>query len=137
MWGPLRVSRFRPDARLSLLISVCAMIQLPENEYSNDWYRIGKKPNMASKGISRNRISLGGFCGAATYALIVTIVFTLTAFTTKPSNVGYDWIPFILLSMPWYAINASLLLPGLIVNAALMYLLGTALQALYGRVTRP
>ena len=82
-----------------------------------------------------NRISLGGFCVAATYALIVIVVFGFTEMITKPSNVGYDWIPFILLSMPWYAINARLLLPGLLANAGLMYLLGTALQALYGSVT--
>jgi hypothetical protein len=91
---------------------------------------------MATKGALKNRITLGGFCVAAAYALIVGMVFALTALTTKPSNVAYDWIPFILLSMPWYAINPNLLLAGLIVNAALMYLLGTALQALYCRVTR-
>src|SRR5579875_3347507 len=94
---------------------------------------IAVKPNMALRGTLKNRISLGGFCVAAAYTLIVVMVFALTAVTTNPSKVGYDWIPFILLSMPWYAMNASLLLPGLMMNAALMYLLGTALDALYCR----
>ena len=80
------------------------------------------------KGTLKDRVNPGGFCVAATYVLIVVVIFTFTASTTKPSNVGYDWIPFILLSMPWYAINQRLLLPGLIANAGLMYSLGTLLQ---------
>ena len=40
--------------------------------------------------------------------LIVVVVFALTASTTKPSSVGLDWIPFMLLSMPWYALDVRL-----------------------------
>jgi|GEM_PF-3193050 len=78
---------------------------------------------MDSKATLRDRINPGGFCVAATYVLIVVVVFAFTASTTKPGNVGYDWIPFILLSMPWYGLSPRLLLPGLIANAGLMYLL--------------
>ncbi len=79
-------------------------------------------------------ISLGGLCVATTYMLVVILVFVVTAVNTKPSNVGLDWIPFMLFSMPWYFINPQLLLPGLAVNAAIMYLLGTVLEAFWRRV---
>ena len=84
--------------------------------------------------ILSDHVNPGGFYLAATYVLIVVVVFALTASTTKPSNVGLDWIPFVLLSMPWYALDARLLVPGLIVNACLMYLLGTLLHALWCRI---
>jgi hypothetical protein len=84
----------------------------------------------------KNRVNPGGFCVAATYVLVVVAVFALTALTTKPSNVGLDWIPFVLLAMPWYFLNPRLLLPGLIVNTGLMYLLGTLLHTLWCRVTK-
>jgi hypothetical protein len=80
------------------------------------------------------RVNPGGFCVAATYVLTVAVVFTLTASTTKPSNAGLDWIPFVLLSMPWYALDVRLLVPGLIVNVGLMYLSGTLLHALWRRI---
>jgi hypothetical protein len=37
---------------------------------------------------------------AASYALVVVGVFAYTLYTTKPDYVGYDWIPFILLTWP-------------------------------------
>jgi len=86
------------------------------------------------KGILNDRLNPAGFCLAATYALIVVVVFALTASTTKPSNVGLDWIPFMLFSMPWYALDVRLLVPGLIVNVGLMYLVGTLLHALWRRI---
>ena len=86
------------------------------------------------KGILKDRVNPGGFCVATTYVLIVVVVFVLTASTTKPSNVGLDWIPFVLLSMPWYALDGRLLVPGLIVNAGLMYLLGTLFHSLWHRI---
>ncbi len=89
---------------------------------------------MDLKPLTRARINQGGFCVSATYVLIVITVFAFTAATTKPSNVGLDWIPFILLSMPWYALNTRLLFPGLVANACLMYLLGTILQSFWNRV---
>ena len=79
----------------------------------------------------------GGFCVAATYLLIVVAVWALTAVTTKPANLGYDWIPFSLLAMPWDWVNARLVLPGLIANTVLTYLLGTLLHAFWRRITEP
>ena len=86
------------------------------------------------KGTLKDRVNPGGFCVAATYVLIVVVVFALTASTTKPSNVGLDWIPFMLLSMPWYALDIRLLVPGLVLNAGLMYLLGTLFHSLWHRI---
>lgn len=86
------------------------------------------------KGTLNDRVNPGGFCVATTYVLIVVVVFVLTASTSKPSNVGLDWIPFVLLSMPWYALDVRLLVPGLIVNTGLMYGLGTLLHTLWRRV---
>ena len=86
------------------------------------------------KGMLNDHVNPGGFYLAAIYVLTVVVVFALTASTTKPSNVGLDWIPFVLLSMPWYALDVRLLLPGLIVNTGLMYLLGTLLHALWRRI---
>jgi hypothetical protein len=82
----------------------------------------------------KNLINLGGLCVATAYMLVVILVFVVTAVNTKPSNVGLDWIPFVLLAMPWYAMNPQLLLPGMAANAAIMYLLGTVLQTFWRRV---
>ena len=84
----------------------------------------------------RNRANPGGFSGAAIYVLVVVFVFVFTAYTTKPENVGYDWIPFILLAMPWYRLHPQLLLPGLIANIGLMYLFGTLLHTLWCRIIK-
>ena len=86
------------------------------------------------KDILNDHVNPGGFYVAATYVPIVVVVFALTASTTKPSNVGLDWIPFVLLSMPWYALDVRLLVPWLIVNVGLMYLVGTLLHALWRRI---
>jgi hypothetical protein len=86
------------------------------------------------KGMLNDHVDPGGFYLAATYVLIVVVVFALTASTTQPSNVGLDWIPFVLLSVPWYALDVRLLVPGLIVNTGLMYLLGALVHALWRRI---
>jgi hypothetical protein len=92
--------------------------------------------DMSLKTTLRSRINPGGFCVAATYVLIVIAVFLFTAATTKPGNVGLDWIPFALLSMPWYGLNTWLLFPGLIANACLMYILGTLMHGFWNRVVK-
>ena len=84
----------------------------------------------------RDRVNPGGVCVAATYILMVVVVFAISAYTTNPNNVGYDWIPFILLAMPWYLVHPQLLLPGLIANSVLMYLLGTLLYGFWCRVIK-
>jgi hypothetical protein len=77
---------------------------------------------------SRTLLKRGGCCFAASYVLIVIVVFALIAATTKPGNVGLDWIPFLILAWPWPWIAQGLLLPGLIVNTALMYAFGALSQ---------
>ena len=69
-----------------------------------------------------------GAYAAVAYAMIVVGVFAYTAYATKPDYLGYDWIPFILLTRPWSAICAPVL--GLILNAALLFILGTLLERL-------
>jgi hypothetical protein len=102
-------------------------------------YRTEEKDSertMDLKPVLRNHVNPGGFCVAATYVLVVVVVFAVSAYTTKPGNVGYDWIPFVLLAMPWYRLHTQLLLPGLIVNASLMYLLGTLLHTFWCRIIK-
>ncbi len=42
------------------------------------------------------------------YLCLVVALYAFTAHYTKPENVGYDWIPFILLAMgPWYRARSS------------------------------
>ncbi len=89
---------------------------------------------MDLKATLRSHVNPGGFCTAASYVLIVVGVYAATALTTKPDSLGHEWIPSMLLAMPWYWLDRWLLLPGLIVNAALMYLLGAILQTFWRRV---
>lgn len=84
----------------------------------------------------KHRLNPGGFCVATAYGLIVVFVYALTAAFTKPSNVGYDWIPFILLAAPWFWVDHRWLIPGVIVNTAAMYLFGVLLHALWRRIVK-
>lgn len=93
-------------------------------------------PKMDLKAVLRVRVNRGGFRVASFYFFVVVIVYVYTSLTTKPSNVGYDWIPFILLAMPWYAISATLLLPGLIANVGISYLLGSLFDKVWRRIFR-
>jgi hypothetical protein len=70
----------------------------------------------------------------SSYAFIVVLVYSYTSFTTKPDNVGLDWIPFVMLAMPWYAINPQFLFPGLIVNAGILFFLGTLVEKVRRRI---
>ncbi len=90
---------------------------------------------MDLKATLRSRVNPGGFCVAAAYTVVVVLVFALTASTTKPGNAGLDWTPFILLSILWYGLDPRLVVPGLILNVGLMYLLGTLLQTFWRRLS--
>jgi hypothetical protein len=72
---------------------------------------------------------------SAIYLVIVLAVYIVSAITTTPDKVGYDWIPFWSLALPWSAKSAQLLLPGFLINALLLCLLGTVLQSLGQRVS--
>ena len=63
-------------------------------------------------------------------------MYTLTAATTKQSNVGYDWIPFTLLAAPWSLIDIRWLFPAFFVNTAIMYSLGALLHKLWHTIVK-
>lgn len=81
-------------------------------------------------------VNPGGFRAATTYIIVVVFLFVVTFFNTKPSNVGLDGIPLLLLSMPWVGFDRHLLFPGLILNAGVMYLLGMLLHRIWLRITK-
>jgi hypothetical protein len=91
---------------------------------------------MDLKAVLRGYVNPGGFCVAATYILIFIFVFVFTAATTKPGNVGLDWIPFVLVCMPWYGFTHSVL-AAFVANLAVMYFLGTLLQTFWSRIIKP
>lgn len=79
----------------------------------------------------KHHFSSTGLSVSLLYSLLVILIYTYTAANTKPENLGYDWIPFILLAMPWYRINPRLLIPGLIINAVAFYFLGVLLRKVW------
>lgn len=72
---------------------------------------------------SRNRLGIGL---AAGYIVLAVAVYMLTV--SQPPDDGLEWLPFFGLAMPWSALNQSLLIPGIIVNAVLLYLCGFLIQ---------
>ena len=85
---------------------------------------------------SPNRV---GFYCAGSYLLIVVSVFAYTTYHTKPENVGYDWIPFYLLSLPWTSIIPGArqnFMIGFFLNGVFFYLLGWLLGWLPGRLRK-
>ena len=74
---------------------------------------------------------LGGF-----YVFLAAALFILTALTTKPGNVGLDWIPFVLLAMPLSLIDERFAIPGVLLNGVTLWCLGTVLQLFFRRVRR-
>lgn len=79
---------------------------------------------------SSRRSRLGSWI-AGIYAALVVAVFALTAATTKPDNVGLDWIPFVMLAMPWYRLDIHLLFPGFIANVIILYFVGAVIERLW------
>jgi hypothetical protein len=73
----------------------------------------------------KNRQDRLGVYAAAIYLFIALLVYVLTAYTGETDETGLSWIPFFMLAMPWPRIDGRLLLPGLIVNAGILYLVGT------------
>lgn len=72
-----------------------------------------------------NRPNRLGIYASATYLFILALIYVLTAYTGKTDDTGLEWIPFFMLGMPWVKVDARLLLPGMIINAGILYLLGT------------
>lgn len=89
---------------------------------------------MASETAPKRKLSVVGSCLAIAYLVLVMAVYVLIASVTKPDNVGLDWIPFVMLSMPWYALAPQLLIVGFILNATILYLLGALIEIVWRNV---
>lgn len=73
------------------------------------------------------RVRLGLWLGGI-YFTLATALFLVTALNTKPDNVGLDWIPFMVLTMPWSGMAPALMIPGVFLNTLALWLLGTLVQ---------
>ena len=89
------------------------------------------------KAYSKPRGNRQGIYFALVYIFIVLAVFALTA-SSKPSGLGYEWIPFIYLAMPWSLSGANImtLILGFTANAVILYLLGTVVAKVWCRIFR-
>jgi hypothetical protein len=84
---------------------------------------------MSSETSKKPRQNRVGIYAAASYAFAVVGVFAYTLYNTQPEYIGYDWIPLLMLAMPWSRFGASPVL-GVILNAGLLYLLGVLFEKL-------
>jgi hypothetical protein len=76
------------------------------------------------------RFYLGIFL-AAFYVVIVAAVYCLIR--NSPPDDGMEWIPFVMLAMPWYKMGPQLLIPGLVLNAGIFFGIGTAIEVIWRR----
>jgi hypothetical protein len=83
----------------------------------------------------KSQLDRVGMCLAGVYCASALLIFALIEVTTRPENVGYDWIPFVALALPWYWINPRLLVVGLLLNAICFYLLGVLIHKIWSRVS--
>jgi hypothetical protein len=83
----------------------------------------------------RRKARLGLWLGCI-YLALAAALFLVTLLTTNPGNVGLDWIPFVLLGMPWSRHDMALAVPGVLLNAVILWALGTALQVLVRNLRR-
>ena len=75
--------------------------------------------------------NFGGIYLAGTYIVLVSAVYGLTAYSSymHPDD-GMQRIPFALLASPWFEMSQNLILPGLIVNALVLFAIGTIAGAI-------
>jgi hypothetical protein len=71
---------------------------------------------------------------AATYLVLVILIYVYTASTTTIYKAGYDWIPFIVLTMPWCRWGWWFIVPGVITNAILLYGVGRVPHTVWHRL---
>ena len=62
---------------------------------------------------------------AAAYILLAAGVYLLIA--SQPSDDGLKWLPFVWLAMPWCKLGAFFLIPGVLINAGLLYFCAVAM----------
>ena len=67
-----------------------------------------------------------GIILAAAFILLATAVYAVIA--SQPADDGLEWIPLVLLAMPWFKLGQNFLIPGILINATLLYLCGILLQ---------
>jgi hypothetical protein len=72
---------------------------------------------------SRHRL---GICLAAGYIVLAVAVYMLIA--SRPPDDGLEWLPFFWLGMPWSRLSQGFLIPGILVNAVLLYFCGFLIQ---------
>jgi hypothetical protein len=80
--------------------------------------------------VHKHRFARLGLILTFLYLLIVAGVYLVTAL--GPAEDGLEWMPFVLLAMPWYGLNhtSASLFFGLLANAGLVYLFGTLIARL-------
>jgi heme/copper-type cytochrome/quinol oxidase subunit 2 len=64
---------------------------------------------------------------AGIYAVIIVSIYILIRIAAH--NDGMQRVPLSMLALPWFRIAASLLMPALILNAAILFVLGILLYA--------
>ena len=82
---------------------------------------------------SESRYSRFGIYAVILYALVVVGSFAYGWFSNKPGYLGFNWIPFLVLALPWSKIFDAPAVAGVVLNAGLLYLFG----ALVERSARP
>jgi hypothetical protein len=78
--------------------------------------------------------SVGGICVASSYALVVFVWVVITAVISKPSTMGFEIIPLMMLALPWCLVHRALIIPGFAINLVLSYALGVVLEQVLHRV---
>ena len=87
-----------------------------------------------------DRVSTPGFALAAGYVALVIASFAVGKRT--PPDLGYEWLPFWLVTLPWSDLVQRLdvpgeslaliaLLAGIVVNAVAIYLIGSLMQPMW------
>jgi hypothetical protein len=81
--------------------------------------------------LGKRRWSPVGIWLAGIYSVILIAALFIPVVAVKPDSVDLRWLTFLTLAKPWNSFNPYLLLPGLILNAALLYLIGMVIEKLW------
>ena len=74
----------------------------------------------------QGRLDRLGIFAAGIYLFLVGVAVALGAFGGNSGSMGFEWIPLIMLSLPWRNLGSAqeFVIPGLIANLFLLYFLG-------------